>query len=213
MFREVWNSSVIITLIRKPINTFFPRINLRDARKDIVHWRDGGTYDTTQYSLHDEFTSTFIQYVIKKTESSNSVLDIGCNQGRFLRTLSENGYNKLCGVDVMCNAIRMLSNYSSENRKKIDAKCATIQEYLPTLKDHSVDYCITYSATIELVHPSFNLFKELSRICNKGFIFALNESGHTYPRFYRLLALIHGFKKIETFRLNSDLSVLYFKKK
>ncbi|MDC0992881.1 methyltransferase domain-containing protein [Alphaproteobacteria bacterium] len=178
-----------------------------------MNWKDGGTYDPRQYAIHDDATSTFIQYVIKKTESSDTVLDIGCNQGRFLRTLSENGYNKLYGVDVMCNAIRMLRDYSVENGKKINAKCATIQEYLPTLNDGSMDYCITYSATIELVHPGFNLFKELNRVCDKGFIFALNESGHTYPRFYRLLALIHGFNKIETFKLTSDLTVLYFEKK
>ena len=198
MLRKVWNSYIIITLIGKPINTFFPWMNLRDTRKDVVNWRDGGTYDPSQYSLHGDAKSEFIKYVIKKTESFNTVLDIGCNQSRFLRTLSESGYNKLYGVDVMCNAIRMLSDYSLENGKRINAKCATIEEHLPTLKNGSIEHCITYSATIELVHPGFNLFKELNRICNKGFIFALNESGHTCPRFYRLLALIHEFNKVKT---------------
>lgn len=202
-----------MNLIRKPTNTFFPHLNFRNSSKDIVNWKDGGTYDTSQYSVHDQFTSEFIQYVIKKTNCCDSILDIGCNQGRFLRTLSENGYDNLYGIDVMGNAIELLNDYSLRKQKKIGATCGAIQSHMPTLKDKSIDYCITYSATIELVHPSFNLFSELSRVCKKGFIFALNENGHTYPRFYRLLALVNGFNKVEIFKLGNNLNVLYYGKK
>ena len=135
---------------------------------DSVIWENGGKYDPSLYSVHDSFSAEFIEYVMRETQTCNSILDIGCNQGRFLRTLSENGYDNLQGVDVMCRAIDILNEYSAKNGKRISAACDTTQNFLPSLEDKSIDYFITYSATIELMHPSFNLFQEMKRICRKG---------------------------------------------
>ena len=199
-----------VFFLRKPVNTFFPCLNFRDVKIDTVQWQDGGAYNTTQYSSHDAFTIEFIQYTMEQTKPVHSVLDIGCNQGRFLKTLSENGYTELYGIDVMCNAIDVLNDYSSKNGNKIKSVCGLVQAHLPSLDDKSIDYFITYSATIELIHPNFDLFAEMKRICRVGFIFALNENGHTYPRFYRLLAMINGFRNFKIFKLGNNLTVLHF---
>ena len=67
----------------------------------------------------------------------------------------------------------------------INAECGTAQDYLLRCSNECIVYAITFSASIELLHPSFNLFEEIYRITKKGFIFAINENKHTYPLFFR----------------------------
>lgn len=198
---------------RKPVNTFLPWLNFRAVERDAISWLEDDKYDIGYYHALDNETRKFLQYITQKTTVDDTILDIGCNQGRFLIGLSEHGYTDLHGVDIMRKAITILEAWAIRNDKNIVSSCASIQEFLPSLEDNSIDYCITFSATIELLHPNFDLFFELSRICRKGFIFAVNENGHTYPRFYRTLAVLNGFRKVSIFELRDDLYVLHYGKK
>jgi len=68
------------------------------------------------------------------------------------------------------------------------------QDYFSNKENGQFDWAITYSATIELIHPAFDIFKELSRTVKKGMFLVLNENGHSHPRFYRFLHRVNGFK-------------------
>ena len=76
------------------------------------------------------------------------------------------------------------------------------------IKSSSFDYAITFSATIELIHPGFDIFKELYRVVDKGFIFIINENAHSYPRFYRYQINSRGFKIINCKKFSEDLTLL-----
>ena len=109
-------------------------------------------------------------------------------------------------------AIDILQNSNEYLEGGINAECGTAQDYLLRCGNECMDYAITFSATIELLHPSFNLFEEIYRITKKGFIFAINENKHTYPRFYRYLIKKAGFKKISIFKISPSIKLLHFKK-
>ena len=202
-------------MIRKPINTWIlSKIpDKKTMMKDALIWSDETTHKTEWFSsVSRPVEKNFLNYVFKNTNKKNSILHICCNQGRFLKELHKKGYEDLFGIDIMEPAIEILKKSPEYLEGGIYAKCAMAQDYLSKCDDNSIDYAITFSATIELFHPNFNLFKELHRITRKGFIFAINENGQAYPRFYRYLIKSAGFKKINIIKINSAINLLHFMK-
>ena len=108
----------------------------------------------------------------------------------------------------MLDAIEMLKESNEFSKGGIFAKCELAQTFISNSKPDSFDYAITFSATIELIHPGFDLFKELYRVLNKGFVFIINENGHTYPRFYRHQLRSKGFRIIKSKKFGRDLTLL-----
>jgi len=213
--RLIFNSGFFVFLVRKPFNTFFPFLyfSKQKYKRDALIWQTEKHYSADQYQTLDAPSNEFIAYVIGCTKKTDTILDLCCNQGRFLKKLDSVGYSSLRGVDIMCPAIDMLKSYKPIHSDMIVAECDFIQNYLPNVPNNAIDFAMTYSATIELIHPSFNIYKELSRICKKGFIFALNEGGHSYPRFYRYLSLRYGFRRHTISKLGSSgLTLMHYQK-
>ena len=136
-------------------------------------------------------------------------MDICCNQGRHLKGLHNSGYKYLYGVDIMDDAINILKESKEYSEGGIFAESNIAQSYIKKQDDRFFDYAITYSATIELIHPGFKIFEELYRILKKGFIFVLNENGHSYPRFYRYQIKSSGFKIKNIEKLGNFLNLYH----
>ena len=201
---NIKNNKIIIRLIRKPFNTFFlANLNFKKkAYKESKIWRDQSHYKIEFYEeITSEYIKKFNNYLLSETDKEDKILDICCNQGRFLKFLHHKGYRSLLGVDIMSDAITKLKQSEEYKKGGIYAEENLAQEFILKMEENSIDYAITYSATIELFHPGFNIFKELRRVTRKGFIFVLNEYGHTYPRFYRyqIKANKFNFKYLESF--------------
>jgi len=146
--------------------------------------------------------------MVKRINKNDSILDVCCNQGRFLFDLQSKRYKNLYGFDIMGTAIDTIKKREDYNPKIMHIEHCLAQDYFQNKQKNQFDWAITYSATIELIHPEFNIFKELSRTVRKGMILVINERGHAYPRFYRLLHRIHGFKILETKSLD-DKTLIY----
>lgn len=175
---------------------------------DASIWVDENYYKSDFYLKIDKRAKIFIEYVTRITSKNDSILDICCNQGRFLYHLKSHGYSHLYGFDIMGPAIERLKNNSNYDEKIIHAECCMAQDYLRRQKSNSFDWAITYTATIELIHPEFDIFYNLSRILRKGMILAINENGHTYPRFYRYLIKKNGFDLIYSKKISNDVTLL-----
>jgi len=196
----VWKSKLII-FIRKIINTFRFMANISGFIKgrkklrdnDARVWLDENHYQSDFYKELDEESQRFIDYVRVNTSVGDSILDICCNQGRFLYALKSEGYNSLYGFDVMAAAIAKLKQNNQFDENVLHIKKCLAQEYFVDVPDNHFDWAITYTATIELIHPEFDIFFELGRTVKKGMFLVLSESGHTYPRFYKLLHKMNGF--------------------
>ena len=191
----------ILFFIRKPLNTWilsrFPY--KKYSLKSSKIWEEQGLYKIDDYKDTESlYIKKYINYLLEKTNKKDVILDICCNRGRILKELHHNGYRSLLGVDIMKDAIIDLKQSEEYKSGGITAELKMAQDYLLAMDDNSIDYSITLSATIELFHPGFNLFRELYRISRKGFIFVISENSHDFPRFYRYLIKTNGFKLICT---------------
>jgi SAM-dependent methyltransferase len=161
---------------------FWPRIY------EVESWRDAGIgcyRDPSNYISLDDKALLLLKEVEVSVASKNaSILDLGCNAGRFLNELHRKGYTNLHGVDISAAAQALMKTTFPDLYKVVDFHCQTFQEYLLEAENRSMDIVFTHGATVELVHPSFPLIHHLCRICNQSVVLMIYESGHSYPRFW-----------------------------
>ena len=102
-------------------------------------------------------------------------------------------------------------NSSIQEKKHINIKQDYIQRYLNSAADNFFFASYTFGATIELLHPSFDIVKELIRVSRRYIFLYINENEHWYPRFY-----VYEFKRNNTKLIYKKkfgkMSFLVFKK-
>ena len=155
-----------------------------------------------------QYTNCILCEISNKNEK---ILDICCNRGRFLIELKKRGYKNLFGFDVMGPAIEKLKMHNAFDPDIFHIEHCLAQDYFKSKKEENFDWAMTYSATIELLHPQFDIFKELGRTVKKGMVLVLNEKGLPYPRFYRHLHKKNGFEIIRLIE-NENLTLFVSKK-
>ena len=208
------NNFLIIVYIKKIIYTFFPSI-LKQSRmhKDHLIWVDEKFNKSSWYSKLGQDEDFFINKILKFSHPDDRVLDICCNQGRFLFALHKYGYKKLHGFDIMKPAIEILKSNKLYNENYFKVENCLAQNFFENKDDNSYDWAITYTATIELIHPSFDIFREISRTVKKGIIFVLNFHDHTYPRFYNYLLNRNNFTLVYKKKIISkNIRLIVYKK-
>jgi SAM-dependent methyltransferase len=204
-------SETLIQKILLKLFYFYPRL------KETSTWAEGDIGKYRDYSLFEKFRPNIDEFTLDKifklTPSKElPVLDLGCNQGRCIRYLYKKGLRNLHGVDVMESALKYFEEQYESIYKDCKLECNFFQRYLIKTKDNFFYNSYTFGATIEIVHPSYNLIKELVRVTKKNIILLIDENGHWYPRFY-----VHEFKKNNTKliyykKFESNLSLLIFEK-
>ena len=88
---------------------------------------------------------------------------------------------------------RAILHFKKKNKNVFNnsnIKCDYLQKYVSNIKSNFFFATYTFGATIELVHPSYDIIKNLVRITKKYILLYINENEHYYPRFYR-----YEFKK------------------
>jgi len=181
--------------------------SIRD--QNALIWKNECHYKTSFYEKLDDETMRFIDYVHQHTYEKDSVLDMCCNQGRFLYELKRRGYSELYGFDIMEPAIEAFKENVEYDPNIMNIEHCLAQDYFNNKQDKQFDWAITYSATLELIHPEFNIFRELNRTVRKGMFLVINEKGHSYPRFWRFLHKKNGFKILHISKIQGDLSLIY----
>jgi len=169
-------------------------------------------HDYTKYIHMSGSTNKFVNEIKNYSNSKDKVLDICCNVGRFLDDLNKSGFNDLYGFDINLKAINEMQKiFPNINHKKI--KCTSAEEYLSSVDDNFFDITYTYGATIELIHPSFPVIKQISRITKKYFICNISENGQAYPRFWRYEFKKNKFKIVKsTLSKDSETTLFVLKK-
>jgi len=155
--RKIINSSRFLSLA-------FYRLKVFDniKKQDISVWFDGTINKTDFYITIDDNSRVLLDYVQKYVEKEERILDICCNQGRFLFDLQSNGYSNLNGFDIMSTAIDTIRKRAEYKPEIMHIEHCLAQDFFKEKANNEFDWAITYSATIELINPEFNIFKELS---------------------------------------------------
>ena len=206
-------------ILRKIENTFFTwPIKLTGKglifkastilKHDAIIWLNESHYKTDFYTELDKDSIRMLEEVRHNNPTDARILDICCNIGRHINYLVNYGYKNVYGFDVMKPAIDKMDNvFPNINKEKIE-NC-NIYEYFESKEDGFFDYAYTYTATLELIHPSYDIGKALRKNVKRGFTFFLNENGHTYPRYWRYIFRKNGFKLKKSEKIN-NITLLTF---
>lgn len=132
----------------------------------------------------DYDAKNLLKYIIKYGNKKNDkILDLGCNVGRHLNFLKKNNFINLVGVDINKFSIK-LAKKIFPSLKKTTLFCNSFENFLVNQNDNSIDIIYSHGATIEMVKPTFDVVRELSRVARKYLIFLISFNGHKYPRFW-----------------------------
>jgi len=197
--------------LKKIINTFFPKFlfNVSPIKKSgCNHWKNqkaGDIHGYDKYLVMNPRITTLINEVRLHASMTDSILDLGCNCGFYLWNLKKIGYLNLTGIDICENAIDF-------GRKELDLSgieliAGSFEETLPKMMQEEKGYDLVYSmgATLELVHPSFDIIRAICSISRRFVILGISEWGHTYPRFWEYEFNRNGFIMVKCIRpFNAD---------
>ena len=161
---------------------------------DAKTWMDGGVgkyRDPEKFlSLREGIDDFFVDYFFREISHEDKILDLGCNSGRHMNALHEKGYKKLTGVDVMESAFKKFRDAFPATYETSQLHLDFFQRFLDNLEKDYFDTVYTIGATIELVHPSYDVVKAMCRASRKNIILVIQPERHNYPRFYE-----HEFKR------------------
>lgn len=214
-YRKYYQKNPII-FFRKFFNTFLPFITFVNKKtirtKDSIDWMNS-THNRSHFNYETikQHEYLLINEIVENIGKDEKILDICCNQGRFIYELKKIGYRSLYGFDIMEKAIKCLKLNKHFDQNIINVELSLAQNYFNDKPNNFFDWAITYSATIELIHPEFDIFNTLFKKIKKGLILVINEREHTYPRFYRYLINRNGFKilKIQPIFRNNNFINLF----
>jgi SAM-dependent methyltransferase len=168
---------------------FWP--NISDAEEWALSTEERGWKPSTYLSTEDR---RLLKYLLETVDRDQSVLDLGCNSGAVLNSLYRAGFNSLYGVDAGRSALELFAQEFPEAYAVAEVKRDLFQRYLLTLPSRFVDVVHSNGATLELVHPSFPLVKEICRVTRSRVYLDIAERGHSYPRFYISQFERNGFR-------------------
>ena len=185
--------------IRKFLNTFLPKILFKLSPNRYWaqrHWRNqnkGDRHGFDNYCTDRPTVAVILPEIQHLVQKDAAIFDLGCNCGYFLSRLKLEGYTQLSGVDICGNAIA----YGKEHLSLSDVEMITgsFEDVLPELCAENRTFSLVYTAgaTIELVHPSFDIIKYICAISNKYVALIISLWGHAYPRFWEYEFNRNGF--------------------
>jgi SAM-dependent methyltransferase len=184
---------------------FWPRII--DA-KSWVEGRPGAERTPDNFIAIDAYSSRALCDAVERYATSKDapILDLGCNVGRHLEVLRRSGFTDLTGVDAMGTALERMAAQFPETAKLATLHHDLFQRFLRRQEDRAFDVLYSHGATIELVHPSFDIVKHMCRVAQNHVVLILNETYlQLYPRFWTYEFARNGFFLRKAFRPVGDI--------
>jgi SAM-dependent methyltransferase len=195
---SMYLKKIINSLLPRTIHAFSP---FRFSERN--HWREQNTgmvhgYD--KYIAEHDRIPILIHEMERLIDRNDPVLDIGCNCGYYLNEIKKAGFIRLTGIDISPAAIeygRKTFGFSAD--ELIDG---SFEELLPKFISSGRLFSLTYSmgATLELVHPSFDIIRAICDITERYVLLIIAEWGHRYPRFYEYKFNRQGFLLVKALR-------------
>lgn len=185
--------------LKKILNSFFPKFLFRLSPNRYWarnHWKaqkSGDIHGYDKYCNDHPAAAVVLSEIIRLAKKDASILDIGCNCGYYLNRLKKEGYSCLTGVDICKEAIEFGKKHY--DLSGIELLTGSFEDILPSFVFEGRKFNILYSvgATIELVHPSFDIIRHLCVVSNDYIILIISLWGHDYPRFWEYEFNSHGF--------------------
>jgi len=180
-------------------NTFIPRFILGLSPNRFwsqQHWQKqghGNMHGYNHYCTERPAIAVILAETYRLIQKDASILDLGCNCGYMINRLKHEGYNNITGVDINQNAIEYgKKHFGLQDTELI---CGSFEDILPRIyrENRKFELVYTIGATVELVHPSFDIIKYLCEISDRYIILIISLHDHSYPRFWEYEFNRHGF--------------------
>jgi SAM-dependent methyltransferase len=172
--------------------------------RDEAHkfWREEGTGGNVpeRYADASPERSEFLCGLINKLSVvSPAILEIGCNCGRNLACLYDNGYNRLTGIDISAQAIALLRERYPGMAVAAKIFTAPVEDIILDIQDSEFD--VVYSmAVLVHIHPESDwIMAEIARITGRFLITIEDETTSTlrhFQRNYREVFEGHGLRQV-----------------
>ncbi len=202
--------SIWVRLSRKIRPWFWPYIG------DAEPWAtasENGRYPPSTYVIKKP--GPLLLRLLETCNPAESVMDMGCNSGANLNFLYQAGYRLLYGVDASREALEHFAHIFPGTFEVANIRHDLFQRYLQGCADEMVDVIHSNGATLELVHPSFPIVREMCRVARRAVYVDIQERGHAYPRDYIAQFERRGFQLVYCHRptdLVTGSSILHFEK-
>ncbi len=119
--------------------------------------------------------------VNKYLDKKDSILEIGCNVGRNLNVLSEDGYKNLSGLEISSAAVEAGKSMFPKLKAKIHV--GALEDLVTTLPEYDVIFSL---AVFEHIHfLSDWVFPEIQKRAKKFIITIEDEKNKTWKHFPR----------------------------
>lgn len=198
---------------RKILNTFLPRFFFRLSPQRMWarnHWKNqskGDIHGFDKYTSYHPRVQVILDEIRSRVQNRSSILDLGCNCGYYLAQLKKEGFGDLSGIDISPAAIR----YGQDQLGLQDIHLITgsFEDVLPELvsKGKKFDLVYTLGATVELVHPSFDVIGHMCTLSDRYVICIISEWAHEYPRFWEYEFFRNGFWLVKCIRPYNGISM------
>ncbi len=191
-------------VIRRFFCTFLPfLVRKQKGTSTKEHWE---AYPTDHFNEIGHASMALLNELMELVpDKQTSILDMGCNVGRHLNYLYQQGYRNLRGVDFSGRAIEDMAIRYPDMHEASKLTVASFQDYLSG-SPKQVDLVYTRGATFELVPPSFPLIKQVCKIARQYVVMCISETGHAYPRFWEYEFARNGFELVHLRRPASSLA-------
>jgi 2-polyprenyl-3-methyl-5-hydroxy-6-metoxy-1,4-benzoquinol methylase len=156
------------------------------STKDLTHkfWENPDNRNRPKdYAAHKERSKFLINNVFSKleTQKDDSILEIGCNCGRNLKFLQDEGYTNLTGIDISQEAI----DYSKKVYPELNAYLivSPIEEIIDSFKLKSFDVIFTFAVLMHIHQDSEWVFNRIKRI-SKKYIVICEDQRRDYKKIF-----------------------------
>jgi SAM-dependent methyltransferase len=149
-------------------------------KETLNYWVTNKNYNF--YKTGNNKSLFLLKLFNKYIDKDSHITELGCNVGRNLKFLYEDGYKNLLGVEINKEAI--------QNRicpKEIPVVNSSIEEYIKDFKHKQFDVCFTM-AVFEHIHSNSELmFKEIDNMFHTIIIIEdeKHKSFNHFPRNYK----------------------------
>lgn len=153
------------------------------------------------YSKHNKRSQYLLSVLPKYVKNNESILEIGCNIGRNLNALYNNGYTNLSGIDINTEALQKSKHVYPKLKANLFNK--TVEEWV--LENRKYDCIYTMAVMVHLPYESDWVFRRISKKAKKTLITIEDEENvpwKHFPRNYKDIFTKYGWKEVFSEVLN-----------
>ncbi len=179
--------------------------------KDDLHefWRDpDATNRPERYLEHTGRSAFLVDFIRPYVTPDASILEIGCNVGRNLAQLHDEGYRRLSGIEINADALTVLRQSYPDLAASAALINAPVEDAIREMADDSIDLIFTM-AVLEHIHPDSEwIFDHVVRVARSTVVTIEDErhvSQRHVPRDYGQIFTTRGMQSVAHQSLGKEM--------